>query len=313
MHSETFLLDTRDGERVVVHRWEPSGRVRGAVNIAHGLAEHAARYATFAETLTAEGYAVYAEDHRGHGATVSDPDDLGLLAPERGWARLLDDVHRVGSRARTDHPDVPLVLLGHSMGSFVAQQVLFTFPGSVDGAVLSGPSGAPGPLLEAAAVLARVERRRLGPRGRSRLLDQLTFGAYNRRFAPTRTRFDWLSRDTGRVDAYVDDPRCGFTATTQLYVDMFAGLRVIGQVERVRAGAPSELPVLVIAGSEDPVGGGPAVSRLVRRYEGAGLTRVEHRVYEGARHELLNESNRDEVVADIVAWLGRHSGPPASG
>lgn len=304
MTRDTFLLDTVDAYPVVVHRWEPRAPARGVVNLAHGLAEHASRHAHVADALIDAGYAVYAEDHRGHGDTAATDDELGFFAAERGWATVLDDLHRVTHRARTEHPDVPLFLLGHSMGSFLAQQYLFTFPAEIDGLVLSGSNGPLGPLAGAGALVARAERRRLGPRGRSQLLDTLTFGTYNKPFEPARTEFDWLSRDPNQVDAYVEDPRCGFVATTQLYLDLFSGLRVIGDLDRVRNGARSDVPVYVFSGTDDPVGGTKGITKLVEFYAAAGLTDVRHRLYEGGRHEMLNEINRDEVIGELLGWLG---------
>lgn len=306
MTRDTFLLDTADGYPVVVHLWEPRAAARGVVNLVHGMAEHAARYAHLAEALIDAGYAVYAEDHRGHGDTAATDDDLGFFAAERGWATVLDDLHRVTLRARADHPEVPLFLLGHSMGSFLAQQYLFTFPAEIDGVVLSGSNGPTGPLAGAGAIVARAERRRLGPNGRSQVLDTLTFGAYNKPFEPARTAFDWLSRDPDQVDAYVDDPRCGFVATTQFYLDLFAGLGIIGKLDRVKQGARSDLPIYVFAGADDPVGGTKGITKLVEHYAAAGLTEVQHRLYEGGRHEMFNETNRDEVIGDLLGWLGAH-------
>jgi alpha-beta hydrolase superfamily lysophospholipase len=303
--ASTFTLETQDGTPVVVHRWEPDGEVRAVVNLAHGMAEHAARYAHVADALNASGIAVYAEDHRGHGETARTDDDLVFFAEERGWAKVLDDLHRVTLRARHDHPDVPLVLFGHSMGSFLAQQYLFTFGDELDGLVLSGSNGPIGPLGDAAALVARAERLRIGKRGRSAVLEKLSFGSYNRAFAPNRTDFDWLSRDPEQVDRYIADPRCGVTGTSQLYLDLFSGLRIIGQVERVRGGAPRDLPIYIFAGSEDPVGGRAGIAKLLAHYETAGLTAVEHQLYEGGRHEMVNETNRDEVLADLVDWLER--------
>lgn len=302
MPSTTFVLDTHDGAPVIVHRWEPVGPVRGVVNLAHGLAEHAARYEHVAAALNAVGLAVYAEDHRGHGQTARTEADLGFFAKSRGWARVLDDLHRVTRRARMDHPDVPVIILGHSMGSFLVQQYLFTFPDEVDAAVLSGSNGPLGPLADLGATVARIERRRIGPRGRSKLLDRLSFGAYNKPYEPARTPFDWLSRDPAAVDRYLDDPRCGFVATSQLWLDFFSGFRVIQQVERVRE-IRHDLPIYIFSGEEDPVGGAVGIGKLLSLYEQAGLTAVEHRLYDGGRHEMFNETNRDEVIADLVAWL----------
>lgn len=300
---DTFLLTTSDGFPVVVHRWVPAGTVRAVVNLAHGMAEHAARYDRLARALNTVGIAVYAEDHRGHGRTAATPDELGHLGDHRGWALVLDDLHRVSLHARQAHPGVPLVLLGHSMGSFLAQQYLFTFPEDLDGLALSGSNGPIGALGEVAAMAARAERARLGPRGRSETLQQLAFRGYNDAFEPRRTDFDWLTSDEAEVDAYIADPWCGFTATTTFFADLFAGLRVIGQAERLAARAPTELPVYLFAGALDPVGGARGQAKLEERYRSVGMRQVSSRIYPGGRHEMLNERNRDEVTADLVAWL----------
>ncbi len=303
METTRSVLRTRDGAEVVVHRHLPDGAVRGVVHVVHGMAEHARRYDHLAEALTDAGLAVYAEDHRGHGETATSEEDLGYFADRGGWALVLDDLHRVTLRARAEQPDVPVVLLGQSMGSFLAQQYLFTFPGEVDAYVLAGSNGPVGLLGEAGAVVARAERARLGPLGRSDLLDRLVFGAYNTPFEPARTRFDWLSRDEDQVDAYIADPWCGFVPTTQFYLDLFSGLRVIGQTARVRSGARPDTPVYLFAGSEDPLGGAAGIAALLEHYRAAGLTAVDHRIYPGGRHEMLNETNRDEVIADVLTWI----------
>jgi alpha-beta hydrolase superfamily lysophospholipase len=301
----TFELQTHDGVPVVVHRWEPQGSVRAVVNLVHGMAEHAARYDHVAEALNAAGIAVYAEDHRGHGRTARSDEELGHFADERGWVKVLDDLHRVTLRAREDHPDVPVLLLGHSLGAVLIRQYLFTFPEPIAGVALSG-TALPSPVLaEGGALVSRVERRRLGGRGHSKLLHTLLFGAYNKPFEPARTEFDWLSRDPAAVDRYLADPRCGFACTTQFYVDIAAGSRVVAQVERVRAGVRPDLPVYIFSGGDDPSAGSDGAAKLAGHYAAAGLTAVEYRRYEGGRHEMLNESNRDEVLADLLGWFER--------
>jgi alpha-beta hydrolase superfamily lysophospholipase len=157
------------------------------------------------------------------------------------------------------------------------------------------------------AVVARAERVRLGPLGRSALLNELVFGSYNRPFKPARTDFDWLSRDPEQVDRYVADPWCGWVGTTQFYLDLFSGVRVIQQADRLRT-LRADLPVYIFSGSDDPLGGSAGVAKLLAWYERAGLTDVEHRIYQGGRHEMVNETNRDEVIADLVDWFGRHVG-----
>jgi alpha-beta hydrolase superfamily lysophospholipase len=314
MQSSSFTLDTCDGVPVHVHRWtvDDDGRpTRGIVQIVHGLAEHAARYEHVARALTTAGYEVYADDHRGHGRTAASEDELGFFAEERGWAKVLDDLYRLNRRIREDHPDVPVFLLGHSMGSFLVQQYLFTFPGTIQGAVLSSTTGQTGPLVEAGAVLARVERLRLGPRGRSKLLHALGFGSNNKSFEPSRTEYDWLSSDPAQVEAYIADPWCGFVATVQLWIDLLGGMRVMTRPEHQQR-IPKDLPIRLVSGEEDPIGKQTVgVIALLDAYAAAGLRRVTHRFYPG-RHELFNEVNKGEVIADLVAWLDGVVAPTAS-
>lgn len=305
MTNSSFTLQTPDGTAVHVHRWLPDGDVRAVVQIAHGMAEHGGRYAHVAEALNARGYAVYVNDHRGHGLTAPTEDDLGFFAEERGWARVLDDLYRLNRRVTDDHPDVPVYLLGHSMGSFLTQQYLFTFPATIRGAVLSTTTRHLGPDLEAAAMLARAEIRRQGPRGRSEVINALTFGAYNKVFSPNRTPFDFLSRDPEQVDAYVADPRCGFLCTNRFWLDQFSGLRVIRQPERLQS-IPRDMPIYVFGGDKDPMSeAGRGVERLLDAYADAGLYHVTSKLYPDGRHEMLNEINRDEVIAELGDWFDR--------
>jgi alpha-beta hydrolase superfamily lysophospholipase len=305
MHERMFVLSTADGVPVMVHRWEPDGAVRGIVNLVHGMQEHAGRYEHVARAFNDVGVAVYAEDHRGHGRTAASEEDLGFFAERWGWAKVIDDLHRVSTRARQDHPGVPLVLFGHSMGSYLTQQYAFTFPGQVDALVLSGANGPLGALPDAMMPVVRAERLRLGPRGRSALIERIHSGMYTRPFGEVRTPFDWLSRDPDVVDRYIDDPRCGFTPTTQLYVDLLAGVRVVAQAERFRA-VPPELPVYAFSGELDPVGGARGVAKLEAHLRAGGLERIDTRIYDDARHEICNELNRDEVIDDLVTWLEPH-------
>lgn len=314
MKSSTFTLDTADGTPVHVYRWEPDNQVRGVIQIAHGNAEHAGRYEHVANALTARGWAVYADDHRGHGQTAAaDADgELGLFAEDRGWARVLDDLRRLTGVAREEHPGVPIVLYGHSGGAVFAQQYLFTFPDDVDGAVLSGVPVAPGLLGKVAPLIARAERARLGKRGHTALMSKLAFGPFNKRFEPTRTEFDWLSRDPTAVDAYVADPACGFDYTTQMWIDALAAIELVAKPE-LQAGVRDDLPVYVFAGDRDPVAGnGKAVTTLVEAYERAGVRSVTHRLYPGGRHEMVNEINRDQVIGDLLSWLESTFPDPAT-
>lgn len=275
------------------------------VVISHGMAEHAARYARFAAALNDAGFAVYGFDHRGHGHTGQESSALGHMGDHDSWNRAVGDLAAVCRFASARHPGKPLLLFAHSMGSFMGQQLLYEHGGMLAGAVLCGSTGKPPPIAALGRLVTRLERLRLGRRGISNLVQSLSFDAFNKRFQPQRTDFDWLSRDAAEVDKYLADPFCGFPITVQSWIDLLDGLQTIARPEN-QARIPRGLPVFVIAGKHDPVsGGGRALQQLLGAYATAGLTRVESRFYDGARHELLNETNRDAVTADVIDFFRR--------
>lgn len=309
MQASTFTFTASDGHPVFVHTWAPdegeAGR-KGIVHIAHGMAEHAARYERLAGALVRAGYVVYANDHRGHGRTARSEEDLGFFGATGGWARLIRDLHELIALEKEQNPGLPFALLGHSMGSFMAQQVMYERPEALQAVVLSGSNGKPSALAAAGRVVARAERLRLGARGRSGLLHGLSFDGFNKAFEPGRTRFEWLTRDAAEIDKYASDSRCGFVCTTAVWVDLLDALAAIARPEnhgRIR----KDLPVYVVAGAEDPVSGRTkGLKQLIDAYRKAGLYRVSHRFYDGARHEVFNEVNRDVVVAELITWLERN-------
>jgi alpha-beta hydrolase superfamily lysophospholipase len=281
----TFTVTGRDGTEVAAYRWEPAGIPRGVVQLTHGMGEHLLRYQHLADTLTAAGFLVHGQDHRGHGAT-SGPDAQGVLGAA-GWTGLVDDIDVLVQRARDEHPDLPLVLFGHSMGSFAAQQYVLDHSDRLAGLVLSGTAAID--LLEPALDLSAP----------------MDLSAFNAPFEPARTDYDWLSRDAAQVDAYVADPRCGFGIDAEASRAMFAGARAVADPQRLAA-IRKDLPVHVTVGAADPVNGQLALSdALVERLRGAGLTDVTLAVWPDARHEIFNETNRDEVEADLLGWLAR--------
>lgn len=303
MQTSTFRLAAEDDLELFVYRWEPDTPAKAVLQIVHGMAEHAGRYARVAEQLTLAGYAVYAGDCRGHGQTAGTPGDLGYLADSNGFGHALDDLHRVHARIVEQHPGLPIYLFGHSMGSFLVRHYLFTYGESVAGAVLSGTSGGTGFQARLAGIVAVPERLRLGPRGRSVLLDWLLFGGFNRNFKPTRTEFDWLSRDTSEVDKYVADPLCGFAFTVQGWIDVLGGLIEMERAQNIRR-VPRSLPLYLFSGDRDPVGQETrGVRSVTKAYRKAGLSDVTERFYPGGRHEMLNETNRAEVQRDLIGWL----------
>lgn len=301
--ASTFTLATPDGVELFVYCWLPMEQPKAVVQIAHGLAEHAGRYARLAGALASAGYAVYANDHRGHGRTVKSADDLGFFAERDGWRKCVDDLWQLNRHIAASHPALPIVLLGHSMGSTLAEQFMGDHGAELAGVVLSGANGKPSFLAKIGGAITRAERARLGARGKSKLVQSLTFDAFNKKFAPTRTAFDWLSRDPAEVDKYVADPLCGFPATVQLWLDLLEGWAAVSGAAH-RSHVPKQLPVYLIAGERDPVSGNTRqLEPWIADYRAAGFVNLIHKFYPEARHELFNETNRDEVTSDLIGWL----------
>lgn len=300
--AETFTFNGADGLTVFTYCWQPDGAVKAVLQIAHGMAEHAARYDRFATALNNAGYVVYANDHRGHGKTIPEGQAPGHMADENGWTLAVHDMHLLTENIRTAHPGLPVLLLGHSMGSFLTQQYLAEFSGAVDGAALSATNGPPGALGRVGQLVTRLEKLRLGATGHSPVMAGMTFKAFNKAFKPNRTEFDWLSRDPAEVDKYVADPLCGFDCSVATWIGMLdaltdiAGPASLGKMNK-------DMPLYLFSGTDDPVGENTrGVTRLLELYQSHGFTQVSHRFYDGGRHELLNDINRDEVTADFITW-----------
>jgi alpha-beta hydrolase superfamily lysophospholipase len=305
MRATSFEWTAGDGLPIFVHAFLPDGDVSpsGLVHIAHGMAEHGARYAGLAEALTARGFAVFASDQRGHGRTARTDEDLGFFGSGDGWGRVVSDFRGLLAYTRAQYPGVPQAVLGHSMGSFVTQQLMIDDGSMLRAVVLCSTNGAPPPLARLGVHVARLERARLGERGRSKVLRAMSFDDWNRKFKPNRTDFDWLSRDEAEVDRYAADNRCGFTATTSLWAQLLDALPGLTRADNL-ARIPTNLPLLIVAGSEDPMHDKTRTLRgLVGAYAEAGMTDLTYRIYTGARHELFHETNRAEVIRDVADWL----------
>ena len=303
MQQSEFRLPASDGVAIFVRSFLPERGPRAIVQISHGMAEHGARYGRLAAALSEHGIGAYAADHRGHGHTVISPDDLGHFADRDGWRKVVDDQRQLLDEIKSRHPGTPLFLMGHSMGSFIVRCLLPSVASALSGFILSGTAHEPLAMIQAARLLATAERARLGKRGKSALLRKLTFESYNKQVDHPRTDCDWLSRDPREVDAYVADPLCGFMCTTQLYSDMFGGMLDAFGAAALR-GLPLKLPIYIMAGECDALNQRLAgIKRLHQALEAEHLSDVTLRVYPGARHELLNETNRDEVTRDLIDWL----------
>jgi len=303
MRSTEFVHAASDGHPVFVRRWSPDGSPRAILLIFHGMAEHSARYERFADVMTQAGWAVYAPDLRGHGKTAA-LGEIGWIAERDGLGRIREDLRGIADFAVREQGGVPLFVFGHSMGSLVAETYIASDSSGLSGCVLSGVIAPPPPaLLAVGRLIAAVGILIKGGRAKSPLLHGMSFSANNRYFSPVRTPCDWLSRDAAEVDKYVADPLCGFVCSFAFYRDLFAGLSLY-LARSPFAGVGKDLPVYVIAGAEDPIGGAKGfVPLLAERLRAAGVRSVDTRLYPGARHETLNEVNRDEVMEDVKEWL----------
>ena len=278
----SFEFKGTDGTRVAAYHWPAIGPTRAVLQVSHGMGEHALRYRAPMQRLREAGIAIYADDHRGHGRTAPTAAALGDFGPG-GFAGIVDDMAVLSRLAREKNPGLKVFLLGHSLGSFALQIYLLAHSSLIDGAVLSGSAA----------------MDMLPPP------DPAGLEAFNAPFEPARTKFDWLSRDAAQVDAYVADPLCGFSATPASMMSIFgaaAGLFEPGALDRVR----KDLPLYLFAGDKDPLNGGLAfLSPLVERYRAAGIADVTTDFYAGGRHEMLNETNREEVISRLLAWIER--------
>jgi len=269
-------LSTNDGANLAVYQWPANVAARAQVIICHGMAEHGARYAALAEVLNAQGIGVQALDLRGHGASTPELP-RGVLPDTANWGSLVADVALLLQRTRVAHPGQPIILLGHSMGSYLAQSVLIEHSALVDIAVLSGSHAQPAGLSAMAGVVARIEGLLRGAEAPAKALDRLSFAQYNRAFAPNRTAFDWLSRDTQQVDRYVADPLCGFVLSCHYWRCLTQALLDIRSPQQLAAIRP-DLPVLIIGGDADPISAGGGLQKLQGRLRAAGLEQVELRL-----------------------------------
>lgn len=297
---DEFALTASDGKPVHCYAWDLS-RPKACIHLAHGMGEHARRYDQVARELNQAGYAVFANDHRGHGQTAEAA--LGYLGGD-GWNRLLADAFELNQRIRSLHADVPLALLGHSMGAMMAQQYITRYGSSIDALVLSGSPGFKKGGRWLPGLIARYEQWRHGPDKPSELMQKLMFGNANKTFdGPDATGFEWLSRDKAAVQKYVEDSRCGFVLTTGSLIALFAGSRLAAEPDCL-AKIPKALPMYVFSGAEDPVHGEEKdLTRMIDAYRSQGVQSLDCKLYPGGRHEMFNEVNRDEVMAGLIGWL----------
>ena len=304
MKSSDFIHTASDGKSIFVRKWLPTGNPKAILLVAHGMAEHSARYERLAAMMTAVGWSVLVPDLRGHGRTALK-GELGWFSDHDGFSRVRDDLHEIALAASAEKPGLPLFLLGHSMGSLIAEAYLIEYGRDLAGCILSGVLTPPPPLLlMSARIIAKLGSVFKGKKVAAKMLHKMSFDANNKDFEPARTPTDWLSRDISEVDQYVADPLCGFVCSFGLYHDFLAAFASIYRKSMVFSALRKTFPLLIAAGAEDPLGGAKAfVSLLADKFKIAGLQDIETRLYPGARHEILNETNRDEVMNDLRGWL----------
>lgn len=282
--------------------WLPEGEVRAVVQIVHGIAEFVERYEDFAKFLNQQGFAVVAEDHMGHGQSINNGGIQGYF--HGGWFTAVEDTVQLARDTMDQYPDVPYILFGHSMGSFMARTILCKYPElPVKAAILCGTGWQPTVALPALIRVVEGICQKTGETVPSEKLQNLVFGSYNRKVEHPRTPFDWICRDKKVVDAYIAHPLCGFTATCGLLRELMKGIYYIQQPRNLQ-NMRKDLPVFFIAGGDDPVGNyGKGVRQAVRAFQKAGLQDVSVRIYPLCRHEILNEINKDEIFEDVLQWI----------
>ncbi|MBD2860270.1 alpha/beta hydrolase [Spongiibacter sp. KMU-158] len=294
-----FSFTNNDGQSIFVYRWTPETPIKAVLQLEHGASEHAGRYERLAHYLNQHGIAVYAGDHRGHGKSAGELSQAGVAGPD-SWKGILADMYQLTGIVKIENPGIPAFLFGHSMGSFLSQNYIQNWGNGLAGAILCGSTG--NPIIDPEVLPAAEEAAANAVNEPSDLFVAL-FEGMNQPFEPSTTPFDWLSRDTQEVQKYLDDPWCGFLFSNALTRDLMVAMTELAAPER-EAQIPKNLPVLCIAGDADPVGAENGVQALADRYSlTLGLKDVSCKLYPGARHEILNETNRDEVQEDLLKWI----------
>ena len=298
---QTFTIPSTDGKNTLACYRTDCREPRLMLQISHGMCEYFLRYEGFAEFLAGRGVLVFGHDHLGHGRTAKTPEDLGFFAEKNGWDFAVRDVRALTEHMKSEYPGVPVVLMGHSMGSFIAREVMARYGRDYRAGIICGTGGPEMP-AGAGKLLASVIACFRGPRYRSEWLKNVAFTGYNKGIDPLRTENDWLTRDASAVDRYNQDPLCTFTFTVSAYRDLFTLVKTVSRRDWAKR-VPTELPLLVISGDADPVGGhGKGVRTVAKRLEQSGH-RVTLRLYPGMRHEIFNEVGKEQVWEETAQWL----------
>ena len=307
MREREFYLPSSDSmHQLRCMEWIPDGTIKAVLQITHGMVEHIERYREFCVWMAERGIVVIGHDHLGHGKTVSNREEFGYFGSKEGMTHVVKDIRRVTVYSKKKYPDQKLILLGHSMGSFLARKYLSVYKDGPDGFILMGTGAPPEALVSAGSLLAGSMRKLKGEMYRSPLLYKLSLGNYNAKFKPVKTPYDWLTRDESLSKDFGEDESCQFIFTTAAYQDFFRLILNVAK-EEIAGHARTDAPILIISGDNDPVGdNGKGVRKVYERLHKAGVDRLEMVLYEGARHEILHEINRQEVFEDLYEWIAEN-------
>lgn len=303
---EVYIPSTDGKNKLHVVIWEPNIQVIGVVQISHGMVEYIKRYDEFARYLNQYGILVVGNDHLGHGETTKTDDDWGYFCSDNMSETVVEDLYKITCFAKKNYPDVPYFLFGHSMGSFMARRYIMTYGNELDGVIISGTGNQSGSVLKAGKIMVSLTKLFKGDRYRSRMLKNMFFSKFNARIPNVRTSNDWLTKDEAIVDKYNADKYCTYSFTVNGYRTLLEVLSFIQNENNIEK-IPKNLPVFLIAGEEDPVGNyGKAVKNVYEIYEQAGIEDISIKLYKDDRHELINETDKEDIYEDIRGWMVCH-------
>lgn len=305
MRKEEFYYDSYSNtNKIHATKWVPEGTPLCIVQIVHGMAEHMGRYEEFAAFLTERNILVVGEDHLGHGLSMGE-NPPGYYCEKNPGKALVEDVHTLKNIVRAEYPDIPHILFGHSMGSFIARNFVHTYHKEVDGVILSGTGMLPKALLQVLCIILKITTAVRGPRYISPFINKLAFGGYLKGIENPKTESDWLTTDEAQVQMFLEDPLCGFSLTLNGFKGMAELIRGLYDREKI-ARIDKEFPMYFIFGEKDPVGDfGKTAYKSYKMYSDAGMEKVSNRAYPGKRHELLHEDIREKVMQDVFEWIGK--------
>ncbi|MDI9216387.1 alpha/beta hydrolase [Clostridium tertium] len=302
---DNFVFKNKEGMDISCYKWsDNSSKPKAVIQIVHGMSEWAGRYDYFANRLVKEGYVVYAHDHSGHGKSAKSLSELGFISKENRFYSMIDDIKILNDIIKNENKEIPLILFGHSMGSFLSQRYIQMYGDTIDAIILSGSNGKPKIFTKLGLAVSKMEMLIKGNDKRSRLMDRLSFGGFNKSVKNPRTNFDWLCSDENEVDKYINDKYCGFIYPTPFYYDLINGLWDIHKNENIEKVKDLDIPIYIFAGDRDPVGYfGKGIINLYEVYKNIGVKDISYKLYKDGRHEMLNEVNKDEVISDIIKWI----------